>query len=441
MLDVARHFFGVDDVKRYMDLMALYKLNRLHLHLSDDQGWRIEIKSWPNLAIEGGKSEVGGGPGGYYTQQDYTALVDYGRERHITIVPEIDMPGHTNAALASYPDLNCDGIARQRYTGIEVGFSSLCVDKDITYKFIDDVVREIAALTPGAYFHIGGDEVKTLTAAQYVAFVERVQAIVQAHGKETIGWDEIAPAHLLPTTIVQHWRPDGAPSQAVAKGARVVMSVANRAYLDMQYDAGEPDRAPLGGVHRRARTRISGTRRRSQKRSRNPHCSASRRHCGPRRPPTCGTWNGWRFRGSRRSPRSRGRKGSVSGWSSPAVSARRHRAGPRSGSTSTGRRRCPGRLQHPFDDVGCRARGILALNPARSRLATALRPRAAPAMPPPPRDRPSRPAIPVTTALTLRPAIAIERCIVCERQQGAVAQRVCVRANAPRSGDTTVAET
>lgn len=240
MLDVARHFFSVDDVKRYMDLMALYKLNALHLHLADDQGWRIEIKSWPNLALEGGKSEVGGGRGGYYTQQDFADLVEYGRDRNITIIPEIDMPSHTNAALAAYAELNCDGIARQRYSGIEVGFSSLCVDKEITYKFIDDVVREIAALTPGPYFHIGGDEVKTLTAAQYIAFIERVQSIVQAHGKEMIGWDEIAPAQLLKTTVVQHWRPDSAPAQAAGKGNRIVMSVANRAYLDMQYDPSSP---------------------------------------------------------------------------------------------------------------------------------------------------------------------------------------------------------
>ena len=241
MLDVARHFFDVDDVKRYMDLMALYKLNTLHLHLSDDQGWRIEIKSWPNLAIEGGKSEVGGGPGGYYTQQDYSELVAYGRDRGITLVPEIEMPSHINAALASYAELNCDGVARQRYTGIEVGFSAVCVDKDITYKFIDDVVREIAALTPGPYFHIGGDEVRTLLAPpQYVAFIERVQTIVESHGKEMIGWDEIATAKLSKTTVVQHWRPDGAPTQAAANGNRIVMSLANRAYLDMQYDGSSP---------------------------------------------------------------------------------------------------------------------------------------------------------------------------------------------------------
>jgi hexosaminidase len=178
MLDVARHFFTVDDVKRYIDLIAMYKFNRLHLHLADDQGWRIEIKSWPKLATHGGSTEVGGGPGGYYTQAEYSEIVAHARDRFVAIVPEIDMPGHTNAALASYAELNCDGKARDLYTGIEVGFSALCVDKDVTYRFIDDVVREIAALTPTPYFHVGGDEVKTLTPQQYVQFIERVQKIV-----------------------------------------------------------------------------------------------------------------------------------------------------------------------------------------------------------------------------------------------------------------------
>jgi hexosaminidase len=235
MLDVSRHFFAVDEVKRYIDLMALHKLNRLHLHLADDQGWRVEIKSWPNLTARGGSTEVGGGPGGFYTQAQYADIVSYAQQRFITIVPEIDMPGHTNAALASYAELNCDGKARELYTGIEVGFSALCVEKDVTYKFIDDVVREIAAMTPGEYFHVGGDEVKTLTPQQYIGFIDRVQKIVVSHGKRMVGWDEVAPAALLPTTLVQHWRPDGSPAPAVAKGAKVIMSLANKAYLDMKY--------------------------------------------------------------------------------------------------------------------------------------------------------------------------------------------------------------
>jgi hexosaminidase len=240
MLDVARHFLPVDDVKRYLDLMALHKLNRLHLHLADDQGWRIEIKSWPKLAAHGGSTEVGGGPGGYYTQQQYADIVSYAQDRFITIVPEIDMPGHTNAALASYAELNCDGKAPALYTGTEVGFSSLCVDKDVTDKFIDEVVGEIASMTPGPYFHMGGDEVKTLTTQQYNSFVERVQKIVQSHGKQMIGWDEIAAASLTPGAIVQHWRPNTTPAEAVARGARVIMSIADRTYLDMKYHAATP---------------------------------------------------------------------------------------------------------------------------------------------------------------------------------------------------------
>jgi len=240
MLDVARHFMTVDDVKRYVDLMALHKLNRLHLHLADDQGWRIEISSWPNLTQHGGSTEVMGGPGGFYTQAQYRDIVQYAADRFITIVPEIDMPGHTNAALASYAELNCDGQAKPLYTGTEVGFSALCVEKDVTYKFIDDVVREISAMTPGAWFHIGGDEVKTLSAEQYRGFINRVQGIVQSHGKQMIGWDEIAPANLLPTSVIQYWRPKTTPKEAVAKGAKVIMSVANRAYLDMKYDATTP---------------------------------------------------------------------------------------------------------------------------------------------------------------------------------------------------------
>jgi hexosaminidase len=241
MLDVARHFFSVDDVKRYIDLIALYKINRLHLHLADDQGWRIEIKSWPQLTERGSSTEVGGGAGGFYTQQQYSDLVAYAADRFVTIVPEIDMPGHTNGALTSYAELNCTGRAPEPYTGTDVGFSALCVDKDVTYRFIDDVVREIAALTPGAYFHAGGDEVKTLNADQYRQFVERVQTIVQAHGKQMVGWDEVAAATLLPTSIVQHWRPDASRARLEAS-PHLILSPANRLYLDMKYE----ERTALG---------------------------------------------------------------------------------------------------------------------------------------------------------------------------------------------------
>lgn len=237
MLDVSRHFLKTADVKRFIDVMALYKLNRLHLHLADDQGWRIEIKSWPNLARHGGSTAVGGGAGGFYTQAEYSDLVEYARSRFVTIVPEIDMPGHINAALASYPELNCDGRAPALYTGTRVGFSSLCVAKDITYRFVDDVIREISALTPGPWFHIGGDEVKTLTAQQYGGFIDRVQSIVRSHGKVMIGWDEIGEAKLAPTTVVQYWRPNAPAREAIRQGARFILSPANKVYLDMKYDS------------------------------------------------------------------------------------------------------------------------------------------------------------------------------------------------------------
>lgn len=237
MLDVARHFFTVDEVKTLIDQLAFYKLNVLHLHLSDDQGWRIEIKSWPNLTAHGGKTEVGGGEGGFYTQEQYSDIVKYAQDRYITIIPEIDMPGHTNAALASYAELNCDGKATELYTGREVGFSTLCTSKEVTYKFIDDVIRELAALTPGEYLHIGGDESHATKIEDYIPFMNRVQDMVIAHGKKVLAWDEIALATLKPNTVVQYWAKAENAIKGVEQGAKVLMSPAKNAYLDMQYDS------------------------------------------------------------------------------------------------------------------------------------------------------------------------------------------------------------
>jgi len=238
MLDVARHFFSVADVKRYIDLMAYYKLNVFHFHLSDDQGWRIMINSWPNLALYGGGTQVGGTCSNcYYTQAEYSDIVAYAQSRYITLVPEIDMPGHTNAALASYAELNCNGVAPARYTGTNVGFSSLCISAPITYTFVDDVIRELAALTPGTYMHVGGDEASSTTLADYVSFVSQVQTIVQSYGKQMIGWEEIAQINgLSANSVAQHWNTtDSFAPMAVQKGARVLMSPANKAYLDMKY--------------------------------------------------------------------------------------------------------------------------------------------------------------------------------------------------------------
>lgn len=236
MLDIARHFFNVDDIKAYIDWLAFYKMNVLHLHLTDDQGWRIEIKSWPNLTTHGGQTAVGGGKGGFLTQEDYKEIIKYAEERYITIIPEVDIPGHTNAALSSYAELNCDGVAPEMYTKMRVGFSTLCTDKEITYKFLDDVIGEIAAITPGHFFHIGGDESHATPLEDYIPFINKAQEIVKKHGKKVIGWDEIAHASLIDSsTVVQYWREAENALKGIEQGAKVIMSPASKAYLDMKY--------------------------------------------------------------------------------------------------------------------------------------------------------------------------------------------------------------
>ena len=238
MLDVTRHFFSVDDVKTFIDQIAAFKINHLHLHLTDDQGWRIEIKSWPKLTEIGGSTQVGGGKGGFYTQEQYSEIVKYAANRFITIIPEIDMPGHTNAALASYGELNPDNKPKELYTGTDVGFSTLAIHKDITYKFIDDVIRELAALTPGKYIHIGGDESHATKHDDYIYFIEKVQDIVNSHGKDVIGWADISDAKLKPTTVAQFWKqkPDNA-IKAIDQNVKIIMSNASRMYMDLKYDS------------------------------------------------------------------------------------------------------------------------------------------------------------------------------------------------------------
>jgi hexosaminidase len=245
-------------VKLYIDQLALYKINFLHLHLSDDQGWRIEIKSWPNLTAHGGKTEVGGGAGGFYTQEQYTELINYAQARYITIVPEIDMPGHINSALASYGELNggtivpvegrvpinasnniLDGKLKptELYTGMQVGWSTLRIEKEVTFKFVEDVIREISALTPGPYFHVGGDEAQVTKKEDYIAFVNRFQEIVKKYNKQMVGWEEIAQGNINQETVTQHWKLPKYALIAVEKGSKLIVSTAEKAYLDMQYDS------------------------------------------------------------------------------------------------------------------------------------------------------------------------------------------------------------
>ncbi|GAA4623267.1 beta-N-acetylhexosaminidase [Actinoallomurus vinaceus] len=247
MLDVARHFFTVRQVERYIDTAALYKINMLHLHLTDDQGWRIAIPDRPRLASYGGSTAVGGGPGGFYTERDFAEIVRYAAERYMTVVPEVDGPGHTNAALASYAELNCDGHAPPLYTGTDVGFSSLCIGKPVTYEFLDDVLGRLAKLTPGPYLHIGGDEAMSTKPADYAEYLRRVEEIVRRHGKTLTGWADIGAATVPRGSIAQYWQPAKGSEEgtataraAVRQGARLVMSPADHAYLDMKYTASTP---------------------------------------------------------------------------------------------------------------------------------------------------------------------------------------------------------
>ena len=240
MLDVARHFFSVTDVKRYIDLLSIYKINFLHFHLSDDQGWRIEIKSWPKLTEIGGKTEVGGGIGGFYTHEDFKEIIKYAADRFITIVPEIDLPGHTNAALASYAELNCDDKATDLYMGIEVGFSTLCVEKEVTYTFVEDVIREISEMSPGPYFHIGGDESHVTTEKEFNRFMGRTLAIVKKYNKIPMGWYELITANIPEETLLQYWAKTEDFSKLIPKKSKILISAASYNYLEMKYDSLTP---------------------------------------------------------------------------------------------------------------------------------------------------------------------------------------------------------
>ena len=258
MLDLARHFFTPAEVRAYIDAIAQFKINHLHLHLTDDQGWRIEIPGWPRLTeISGGAGTGidGAGPG-FLTAGEYADLIAYAATRFITIVPEIDMPGHVNAAQLAYPELTCDGQPVQQRTDAEVGYSSLCANKEETYAFVEDVIREVAAMTPGEYLHIGGDEALSTPPEDYGTFMSRVLPLPGKYGKRAIGWHEMAAVDLPATAIPQYWRiepTDDGVARAAAAGHQVIMSPADRVYLDMKYDESSPlglDWAGVVGVHR-----------------------------------------------------------------------------------------------------------------------------------------------------------------------------------------------
>ncbi|HRF22734.1 MAG TPA: family 20 glycosylhydrolase [Chitinophagaceae bacterium] len=285
MLDVTRHFFTVAQVKDYIDQMVKYKFNMLHLHLTDDQGWRIEIKSLPKLTEVGAwrvertgtfgtfpKPQPGEKPtyGGFYTHEDIKELVKYAADRFVNILPEIDVPGHSLAALASYPDLSCTpgeyyvspgdrfmvwpGGGQHFYGLID---NTLCPANEKVYEFLDKVFTEVAQLFPFQYIHMGGDEtarnfwekdeqIKALMKKENLKnldevqsyFVKRVEKIINSKGKKMIGWDEILQGGLAPNAAVMSWRGMSGGIEAAKSGHEVVMSPTDFVYIDyMQGDA------------------------------------------------------------------------------------------------------------------------------------------------------------------------------------------------------------
>lgn len=258
MLDVARSFLSVAEVKRQIDTMVQFKLNALHLHLTDDQAWRIEIAtpdrnpSWLDygrLTALGGTGAVdapglGLGPGhtGFYSQADFSDIVAYAARRNVLVVPEIDLPGHVNAALAAIPQLNAGGNAPPMNTSGDVGFSSLDADNPVTYEFAREVIGQLAALTPGPYLHIGGDEALVTPHGQYLAMVQEIAVMVKAAGKTPVGWNEYAAATLPHGSVIQYWHGSTAATaeRTADAGATVIMSPAEHTYLDQKYEASSP---------------------------------------------------------------------------------------------------------------------------------------------------------------------------------------------------------
>ncbi|AVR45131.1 hypothetical protein C7S20_07520 [Christiangramia fulva] len=235
MVDVARSFFGLDYLKRHVDRMALYKLNRLHLHLTDDQGWRIEIKSKPKLTEVASKGSVDNGRSGYLTQEEYKELQDYALERNIIVVPEIDMPGHIYSALLAYPELNCaenanihpkKALPPDLFTGHDVGWSRFCLENPATYDFVSEVVGELASITKGPWIHMGGDEIED---PLYKEFVVKADSIVHHYNKIPVGWEEVTQTKVSPDFISQEWN---GKTESVMEDVKVIESICANFYLD-----------------------------------------------------------------------------------------------------------------------------------------------------------------------------------------------------------------
>lgn len=252
LLDCSRHFFSVDEVKRYIDILSLHKLNVLHWHLTDDQGWRLEIKKYPRLT-EVGAWRMSGGKryGGYYTREDVMEIVRYAGEHHITVIPEIELPGHSMAALTAYPELGCTGDGYEVEEKWGIFQDILCAGKERTMHFLFDVLDEVCELFPSTYIHIGGDEapktkwkecpdcqkkmreegIETEDGLQGY-LVRKVEEYLNAKGRKIIGWDEILSCGVTPTATVMSWRGTEGGIEAAKKGNDVIMSPHTYFYLD-----------------------------------------------------------------------------------------------------------------------------------------------------------------------------------------------------------------
>lgn len=238
MLDISRHFFGVADIKATIDHASFYNLNRLHLHLSDDQGWRIEIEGRPKLTEIGGANDADGGPGGFLTLADYHEIQDYAENFGMTLVPEIDLPGHTHAMQVAYPESSPDPEPREHYAGIEVGFSFVHLTSDASWNLLEDIVASLAKHTRGQYLHMGGDEVMKVTRPDYEQFMARLGKLVTKYGKKMVLWQEGAGSDLPEGTQLQYWTEDDEENSLAklenATGVELVVSIAKHAYLDLK---------------------------------------------------------------------------------------------------------------------------------------------------------------------------------------------------------------
>ena len=281
-LDPCRHFWSIEETKRYLDVMTAYKLNRFHWHLTEDQGWRMEIKKYPKLteiaAWRKGTmvgrdvtSNDGIRYGGFYTQEEMKEVVRYAAERGITVIPEVDLPGHMVAALAAYPELGCSGGPYEVWTRWGVAPEILCAGNDQIFTFLEDVFTEMTEIFPSEYFHIGGDECfnesmgvpwdncpkcaarmrslgikKGPEAKHYLQnyVTARVQKILADHGRKVIGWDEILQGNLAPGATVMSWRGVAGGIEAATKGFDAVMTPNSYLYFDY-YQGPERDKEPL----------------------------------------------------------------------------------------------------------------------------------------------------------------------------------------------------